>query len=163
MDLFLERNKITKGSNAVGASETELKTAVVDMAGFEEVTYLVKFATVSSGSVITFTPKENTANSTSSPAPTAVPLTKVSGTFAAGTVLTGGALVLTEQGDGALTGTTVAITIRRLAMSKEFQFLDITIATANCAFDSITIIQSTANSLPVTQSADVCSTGQAAA
>ena len=147
--LFTEYNKITRGSNAVSDTTSETTSAVVDMEGFDEVTFIVDFADVDAAAVLTFAVKENTASSTSSPTPTAVAVTSAS----AGTI-TSGNLVVTES-SGSLDNKQVVINVARSQFSERYAFLSITVADESYELNAITIIQSRARSLPVTQPAAV--------
>ena len=163
MALDYESCKRTYG-NLAGAGTTSVKSAVVDMQGYDELTYQIVFGDNVSGSVITITPKENTASSTSSPTPTAITLTLGSSASGLGTaaVVTSGALVVT-----AATSDTdnkiVIITIKKSAMTKRYQFVDVVPATQNAIIASITVEQRSAKAEPVTQSSDVIATAYAVA
>jgi hypothetical protein len=61
--------KITVVSAAAAAAQTEIKSDVLDMSGFDGVMFLALLGDVTSGSVLTLTAKGNTANSTTSPSP----------------------------------------------------------------------------------------------
>lgn len=154
--LFTECNQIQLGSDLVIDTTAETLSGVEDMAGYDEITYLVKLGDVDAAAVLTFAVKENTASSTSSPAPTAVAQTAVS----AGT-LTSGNLVVTEA-SGNLDDKIIAINVKRNAMTKRYQFLSITATVESYEVDSIITIKSSARSLPVTQPSDVYAVGQAA-
>lgn len=155
--LFTELNKITVGSDLVADGTAEVTTAVVDMTGFEEVTFIVDLGDVDAAAVLTFAVKENSADSVSSPAPTAVALTDVS----AGT-LTSGNLVVTES-SGNIDDKLIILNVKRNSMTQRYVFLSITATVESFEIDSIITIQSAARTLPVTQSTDVYSVGSAAA
>ena len=157
-DTFLERNCITLGSDLVADGTTEVKTAVEDMSGYDEITFLVKQGDVDAAAVMTYTVKENTANSTTSPSPTAIVGTVVTGT---GATIATGALTITES-SGNLDDKIIAITVSHSALSKRYVFLSITCSAESHEVDSIITIKSRPKSLPVTQSADVVATLQAA-
>lgn len=154
--LFTEQHKITRGTDAVSDTTSETTTAVVDMEGFDEVTFVVDFADVDAAAVLTFAVKENTASSTSSPSPTAVAVTSVS----AG-VITSGNLVVTED-SGNLDNKQVVVNVAKGQFSKRYAFLSITATTESYELNAITIIQSRARDLPVTQPADVVALAQGA-
>lgn len=61
--------KITVVSPAAAAAQTEIKSSVLDMEGYEGVMFIALTGDVTSGSVLTLTAKGNTANSTTSPSP----------------------------------------------------------------------------------------------
>lgn len=158
MDLFIERNQIQLGKDLVADTTDETLSAVEDMQGFDEITFLVKLGDVDAAAVLTFAVKENTAASTSSPTPTAVALDAVS----AG-ALTSGNLVVTESG-GNLDDKIIAITVKGSKLTKRYVFLSITAATESYEVDSIiTIKGGRVGSLPVTQPSDVYATAQGAA
>src|SRR6185369_12328075 len=118
--LFCDSVKFTLGKDLVADTTAETTSAVADMAGFDEVTFVVKFGDVDAAAVITFAVKENTASSVSSPTPTAVALDTVS----AGT-LTSGNLVFTEA-SGNMDDKIVLITVNRSKITKQYIFLSIT-------------------------------------
>ncbi len=163
MALDYEVCKRTFG-NAAGAGTSEVKSAVADMQGFDEITYTLTFGDNVSGSVVTIAAKENTANSTTSPSPTAITLTLGSSLSTLGTaaVITNGSLVVTA-GTSDTDSKIVIITLKKSAMSKRYQFLSVTPATQNAIIDSIIIEQRSAKAEPVTQSADVIATAYAVA
>lgn len=61
--------KITVVSAGDTAAQTELKSDVLDMSGYDGVMFIATTGDVTSGSVLTLTAKGNTANSTTSPSP----------------------------------------------------------------------------------------------
>lgn len=155
--LFHEQHEIQLGSDLVADTTSETLSAVEDMAGFDEITFLVKLGDVDAAAVLTFAVKENTASSTSSPSPTAIALTSVS----AG-ALTSGNLVVTES-SGNLDDKIIAITVAKSSLSNRYVFLSITVSAESYEIDSIITIKSRARALPVTQPSDVYATAQAAA
>lgn len=155
-DTFLERNCITLGKDLVADGTAEVLTAVEDMSGYDEITFLVKHGDVDAAAVMTYTVKENTASSTSSPTPTTVTGTVVSGT---GATISSGALTITES-SGNLDDKIIAITVGHSSLSKRYVFLSITCSVESHEVDSIITIKSKAKSLPVTQSSDVVATLQ---
>lgn len=157
-DTFIERNCISLGSDLVADTTGEVLSAVEDMSGYDEITFLVKQGDVDAAAVMTYTVKENTASSTSSPTPTTVTGTVVTGT---GATISTGALTITES-SGNLDDKIVAITVKRSSLSKRYVFLSITCATESHEVDSIITIKSLAKALPVTQPSDVVATLQAA-
>lgn len=155
---FLESNKISLGKDLVADGTAEVLSAVVDMSGYDEVTFLVKHGDVDTAAVMTYTVKENTANSTSSPTPTTITGTVVTGT---GATISSGALTITED-TGNLDDKIIAITVAHSAISKRYVFLSITCSAESHEVDSIITIQSRPKAMPVSQSSDVVATLQAA-
>lgn len=158
-DTFLERNVITLGKDLVADGTAEVLTAVEDMAGYDEITFLVKHGDVDAAAVMTYTVKENTASSTSSPTPTTITGTIVTGT---GATISSGALTITES-SGNLDDKIIAITVKHSSLSKRYVFLSITCSAESHEIDSIITIKSCPRTLPATQSSDVVATMQAAA
>lgn len=158
-DTFLERNVISLGKDLVADGTAEVLSAVVDTEGFDEVTFIVKHGDVDAAAVMTYTVKENTANSTSSPTPTTITGTVVTGT---GATISSGALTITES-SGNLDDKIIAITVKGSAITKRYVFLSITCSAESHEIDAIITIKSRARSLPVSQSSDVVATLQAAA
>lgn len=158
-----EVTKTTFG-NLAAAGTSEVKSAVVDMQDFDEVEYVVTFGDNISGSVITIAAKENTANSTTSPTPTAITLSLVSSASGLGTaaVVTNGSLVVTAAASDT-DSKIVIISVKKSAMSKRYQFLSVTPATQNAVIASIVIHQRAAKSVPVTQSSSVIAVARAVA
>lgn len=155
-DTFLERNCISLGSDLVADGTAEVLTSVEDMSGYDEITFLVKHGDVDTAAVMTYTVKENTANSTSSPTPTSVTGTVVTGT---GATISSGALTITES-SGNLDDKIIAITVGASSLTKRYVFLSITCSVESHEIDSIITIKSKARSLPVTQSSSVVATLQ---
>lgn len=155
-DTFLERNCITLGKDLVADGTSEVLTAVEDMSGYDEITFLVKHGDVDAAAVMVYTVKENTANSTSGG--TAVTGTVVTGT---GATISTGALTITES-SGNLDDKIIAITVKHSALTKRYVFLSITCTVESHEVDSIITIKSLPKSLPVSQSSDVVATLQAA-
>jgi hypothetical protein len=155
--LFAQRHKITLGKDLVADTTAETTSAVEDMSGYDEITFLVKLGDVDAAAVMTFTVKENTASSVSSPAPTAVAITAAS----AGTI-TAGALVVTES-SGNIDDKIFAITVRKQSLSKQYVFLSITATVESYEVDAIITLKSVARAVPVTQGSDVYSVATAAA
>lgn len=147
--LFTDDHKVSLGKGAVADGTAETTSAVVDMAGFDEVTFLVALGDVDAAAVLTLTAKENTANSVSSPTPTAIPITSTS----LGT-LTSGAAVITES-SGNLDNKIIAITVARSSITKRYVFLSITVADESYEIVAILTVQGMPRTLPITQHADV--------
>jgi hypothetical protein len=140
----------------VADGTAEVLTAVEDMSGYDEITFLVKHGDVDAAAVMVYTIKENTANSTSGG--TAVTGTVVTGT---GATISTGALTITES-SGNLDDKIIAITVSHSALTKRYVFLSITCTVESHEVDSIITIKSRPKSLPVAQSSDVVATLQAA-
>lgn len=155
--LFHQKYAATLGKDLVADTTAETTSAVEDMTGYDSITFVVKLGDVDAAAVMTFTVKENTANSVSSPSPTAITLTSAS----AGTI-TAGALVATEL-SGNLDDKIFLITVAKNAISKRYVFLSITATTESYEVDSIVTLKGRARSEPVTQSTDVYSSVFAAA
>jgi len=158
MDLLTDRCAVQRGSDLVTDTTSETKSTVADMEGFDEVTFAVELEDVDAAAVMTFTVKENTADSTTSPTPTKVSLTDAAGLGA----ISAGALVITEDSDN-LDQKTILITVARSALSKRYVFLSITVADESYELNAITIIKSRAKGLPVTQGSTVVSQAKVAA
>lgn len=158
-DTFLERNRISVASDLVADGTAEVLSAVVDMSGFDELTFIVDHGDVDAAAVMTYTLKENTASSTSSPTPTAIVGTVVTGT---GATISSGALTITES-SGNLDDKLVVLTVAKSKISKRYVFLSITCSAESHEVDSIIAIQSQPKALPVSQSSDVVATLQAVA
>src|SRR5688500_13453405 len=98
MSMFTDNHKLTLAKTAVADGTAEVLTAVFDMSGWDGIVFKVNHADVDAAAVMTYTVKENTASSTSSPTPSAIDLS--AGTEAIATVnptLTTGAVVVTED------------------------------------------------------------------
>lgn len=165
MSLFYEDTIVQYGDLAA-AGTSEVKSSVVDMGavdGAEELTYVVTFGDNVNGSVVTITAKENTANSTTSPTPTNVTLTLVSSGASLGTAaaVTNGSLVVT-----CATSDTdeknVVISVKKAAMTKQYQFLSVTPATQNAVIASINCFVRGNRRLPVTQDSSCIAIARAA-
>lgn len=148
--LFCDNNRVSLGKTAVADGTAEVLSAVEDMSGFDEITFIVNHGDVDAAAVMTYTVKENTASSTSSPTPTAITLGEVTGL---GSVSTG-ALVITED-SGSLDNKTLIITVKKSAISKQYVFLSITCTVESHEIISIQTIKSCAKSLPVSHASEV--------
>lgn len=155
-DTFLERNCISLGKTLVADGTAEVLTAVEDMSGYDEITFLILHGDVDAAAVMVYTVKENTASSTSSPTPTSVTGTVVTGT---GATISSGALTITES-SGNLDNKLLAITVARSSLSKRYVFLSITCTVESHEINGIITVKSKAKALPVTQSSDVVATLQ---
>lgn len=158
-DLLQECIVVDRVELAVADGTSETVTDVVDMQGFDELEWLVTYGDVDAAAVLTHACKENTANSVSSPTPTAVALTSVTDSISG--VITSGNLVLTES-SGNIDNKTVRIGLKGSAMSARYQFLSITVSVESYEIVSILAIKRRARNLPVTQNADVVSVAYAA-
>lgn len=157
--LFLEANKLTLAKDLVADGTAEVLSAVIDMSGFDELVFVVDHGDVDAAAVMTYTVKENSANSTSSPTPTTITGTVVTGT---GATIATGALTITES-SGNLDDKLVVLNVARSAISKRYVFLSITCSAESHEIDSILAIQSRPKVMPVSQSSDVVATLRAAA
>lgn len=157
-DTFLERNCISLGKTLVADGTSEVLSAVEDMSGYDEITFLILHGDVDAAAVMVYTVKENTASSTSSPTPTAITGTVVSGT---GATISSGALTITES-SGNLDNKILAITVAHSALSKRYVFLSITCTVESHEINAIITVKGRAKSMPVTQPSDVVATLQAA-
>jgi hypothetical protein len=128
--------KITRVMNAVAAGTTEQKSSVLDMSGYDGVCFILLLNAVTDASVITATIYENTASSTSSPAP----------------VTSGVAATLT-----ALSSSNLVMAADLVRPVSRYVFLDITRITQNAAIDGVLAIQYRTNDIPVTQSGLIAS------
>jgi len=157
-DTFIERNCISLGKTLVADGTAEVLTAVEDMSGYDEITFLILHGDVDAAAVMTYTVKENTASSTSSPTPTSITGTVVTGT---GATIVSGALRITED-TANLDNKILAITVAHSSISKRYVFLSITCTAESHEINAIITIKGRPKSLPVTQPADVVATLQAA-
>lgn len=148
--LFADLNAVGLGKTAVADGTSEVLSAVEDMAGWDEITFVVNHADVDAAAVMTYTVKENSADSTSSPTPTAVSLTSVSGL---GSVSTG-ALVITES-SGSLDNKTLVINVARGAFTERYVFLSITCTVESHEIVSIQTIKSRPRDVPVSHDSEV--------
>lgn len=152
--LFIEQYEIQLGKDLVADTTSETTSTVEDMAGFDEVTFLVKLGDVDAAAVLTFAVKENTASSTSSPTPTAVALDD-DRLDRSGSAITSGNLVLTEDGAGNLDDKIIAITVAKSRLTKRYVFLSITATVESYEVDAIITLKGRPRSAPVTQPTDV--------
>lgn len=146
---FYEAVQVQLGKDLVADGTAEVLTAVEDMEGYNEITFLVDLGDIDAAAVLTFAVKENSASSTSSPSPTAVALDAVS----AG-ALTSGNLVVTEDSAN-LDDKIIVITVSGEALTKRYVFLSITASVESFEIDSIITLKGKPKSLPVTQPSDV--------
>lgn len=66
---LLKDAKVTRVANSSAAAQTAVTGSVLDMQGYDSVCFIALLGDVTSGSVLTLTAKENTANSTTVPTP----------------------------------------------------------------------------------------------
>lgn len=158
VDTFLERNCVSLGKTLVADGTSEVLTAVEDMSGYDEITFIVHHGDIDAAAVMVYAVKENTASSTSSPTPTTITGTVVTGT---GATISSGALTITEA-SGNLDNKILVLTVKRSSLSKRYVFLSITCTVESHEINAIITIKSLAKSLPVSQSSDVVATLQAA-
>lgn len=135
---LLKGCKISRVMNAVVAGTSEQDSTVLDMTGFDAVLFIALLGDVTSGSVITLTVKENSANSTSSPTPTAV-------TNAATAAYTAGA----TDADNA------ALIVDVVRPTKRYVFAALTRTTQNAPIDGMIAIQYRTRDIPVSLDATV--------
>jgi hypothetical protein len=133
---FLKDAKILAVENAAAAGTSLLTTEVVDMQGFDSVCFVVKLGDVTDTCELTLTAKTNTADSTSSPAPTVLSDTV---TFTAGA----------SDADNKL------LMLDLHKPRDRYVFATLARATANAVVDGIFAILYNAHERPVTQDASV--------
>lgn len=158
-NLILEECEIDRVELAVADGTAETTTDVIDMEGYSKLLYIVTLGDVDAAAVLTFAPKENTADSVSSPTPTAVTLDTVSDSISG--VITAGALVLTED-SGNLDNKTILVEVDGASISERYQFLSITTTVESYEVVSVIAVKGGARNVPVTQNADVVSVAHAA-
>ncbi len=155
---FIEKNCVSLGKVLVADGTSEVLTSVEDMSGFDEITYIVYHGDIDAAAVMVYTLKENTASSTSSPTPTTITGTIVTGT---GATISSGALTITESSAN-LDDKIIIITAKHQSISKRYVFLSITCTVESHEVNGIICIKSCARALPVTQGTGVVATLQAA-
>ena len=128
---------IKRVSNAVAASQTTTKATVVDMAGYDEVTFIVLFGTVTNNSKVDVGVYQHSTNVTGSMAATTAKLDQI---VSDGTTV-------------ALSNKAVAITVNK--PTKRYLELRVTAGTANAALDGIVAILGQARTKPVTPDASL--------
>lgn len=155
--LIIENVAFSLGKVAVADGTSEVLTAVEDLSGYDSVCWVVAHGDVDAAAVMTYTVKENTASSTSSPTPTAITLTEAAQT---GASISSGALTITES-SGNLDNKLVVVGAGKNAFSKRYAFLSITCTVESHEILAIYCIKSGAKSVPVTQGSDVAAVGYA--
>lgn len=151
MGMFFEDNLVLLGKDLVADGTAEVVTNVIDMEGYDEIEFRVWHGDVDAAAVMTYTMKENTANSTSSPTPTAVTLTGALGT---GASIVSGAGRITES-SGNLDDKCIRVGAKKSALSKRYVFLSITCTVESHEIDKIEVVLRGARSEPVTQNSAV--------
>lgn len=149
MDFLSESMQVQLGLDLTADGTADVDSAVEDMEGFDEIMFMVKLGDVDAAAVLTFTVKENTASSVSSPTPTDVDCDAVT----AG-ALTSGNLVVTES-SGNLDDKIILINVKKDALSKRYCFLRISATVESFEVDAIITVKKQARNLPVTQPSDV--------
>ena len=134
---LLKDCKITRVENSAVAAQTELKSDVLDMAGYDAVCFIALLGDITTGSVLTLTAKGNTADSDSSPTPVAI--TDGAATFTAGA----------SDADNKL------IVVDVIRPAYQYVFASLTRTTANAVVDGIIAIQYRTKDFPVTQPASI--------
>jgi hypothetical protein len=160
--LLSEQIVTSLGKTAVADTTAETLSAVEDMEGFDGIRFIIHLGDVDAAAVLTLQPKENSANSTSSPTPTAISLAAANLAGAVTPVITSGAAVYTES-SGNLDNKTLIIDIQKSMISKRYVFLSITVATESYEIVAITTEKYKARTLPVSQNSGVVSLVKAAA
>ncbi len=136
MNGFLSQNVlITRISNSSAAAQTAVTSSVLDMAGYDGVLFLAALGDVTSGSILTLTANENTANSTSSPTPTAI---------------TGGASSGATAGATNYDSKIIAVDVYR--PTKRYVYVVLTRTTQDAVVDGIFAVQYRGRSVPETNS-----------
>jgi hypothetical protein len=128
--------KITVVSPAAAAAQTEIKSSVLDMTGYDGVMFIALLGDVTSGSVLTLTAKGNTANSTTSPTPVTQ---KATDAFTA----------------GATDADSKALVVDVVKPAMQYMFASLTRTTQDAIVGGIIAIQYGANNRPTTQDASV--------
>lgn len=156
MDMIAEEMVATRAFSLTADTTAETKSAVVDTAGFEEFIWLVDLGDVDAAAVLALTVKENTANSTTSPTPTAVNLSIGDVAGAVTGVITTGALVLTES-SGNLDNKLIEIAVDQNMLTKQYVFLSITATVESYEVNSGLCLKCRPRRKPVTITTDVVS------
>jgi len=120
------------------AGTTTLTSSVLDMSGFDSVQFICVTGNSTSGNVLTLTGKMNTANSTSSPTPTAI---------------TGGTASSTDPDGTTNDNASVVLDIHK--PTQRYVFCTVTRATQNVEIGCVVAIQYNSKKRPVTQPANV--------
>lgn len=155
--MLFESDLVLLGKDLVADGTAEVLTNVIDMQNYDEVEFRVWHGDVDAAAVMVYTLKENTASSTSSPAPTAVTLTTAAGT---GATISSGALTITES-SGNLDDKCIRINIHKRKLSKRYVFLSITCTVESHEIDKIEVVCRKARGEPITQDSAVAAVGYA--
>lgn len=131
---LLDKTKVTRANNAASAAQTAIETASIDMAGFDEITWLVLFGTITSSSVVAVKAQQSD-NSAGSPDDWSD--------------IVGSSVSVADSNSNKV----VPLTIVR--PTKRYVRAYITRTTANTVVDGVLAIQSKARSVPVTQASSV--------
>lgn len=126
--------KVTRVANAAAAAQTAVDSSILDMSGFDGVMFIALLGTVTDGSVLTLTPKQNTTNSTSGAA-------AISG--AATSPVTAAA------------NSNAALLADIQRPQQQFVYVTLTRTAQNAALDGIIAIQYEARKKPTTQDVGV--------
>lgn len=59
---FIENNKVVRCSNAAAAAQTDVEATAVDMSGFQSVTFMVPFGTITAGAVTSIKAQQSDDN-----------------------------------------------------------------------------------------------------
>lgn len=149
--MLWEEEVVTLAKVAVADGTSEVTTAVEDMQNYDEVEWTVAHGDVDTAAVMTYTVKENSASSVSSPTPTAVTLTGAAGT---GATISSGSGTITES-SGNLDNKLIRVNVAHQTLTKRYAFLSITCATESHEVLAITCRKRRSRAVPVTQSSDV--------
>lgn len=155
--MMFEEEVILLGKDLVADGTSEVVTNVIDMQNADEVEFRVWHGDVDAGAVMTYTLKENTASSTSSPTPTAVTLTDAAGT---GASISSGALTITES-SGNLDDKCIRVNVKKHKLSKRYVFLSITATVESFEIDKIEVALRSNRREPITQNSAVAAVGYA--
>lgn len=137
---LLKDAKIMRVANDAVAGTADVTSSVVDLGSgeFDSICWVAALGEVTSGSVLTLTAKENTANSTSSPTPTSV---------------SGGATTAFTAGASDADNNLVVVDVQRPA--QRYQYCVLSRTTQNAVVDGIFAILYNSHSQPVTADASV--------
>lgn len=138
-------------------------SSVINMAqaanagGFDAVCFVLSLGAVTSGSVITFTVKQNTANSTTTPTPTTITpsYANVQGTEAA-QVASEAALTITDSG-GATSNESIVLDV--ILPQKQYLFVTVVVGTANAVVRGVVAYQYRLKNIPAGLQSSVAGIG----
>jgi hypothetical protein len=128
-----------------------------NVGGFDAVAFVLSLGTVTAGSVITFTVKQNSANSTSAPTPTTITpnYANVQGTEAA-QVASEAALTITDSG-GASSNKSVVLDV--ILPQQPYLFVTVVVATANAVVRGVVAYQYRLKNIPAALQSTVVGIG----